>query len=185
MTGLVTVCGAASAGLPDDWSDLFERCRVSVEQGVPFEARGLERAPEEERLGMASAARTVKAGNRIHKLPAIKAPDALWHVPGGRFSVAITESNCTVRQRAGQRLSVDEKQDLIARFKEDRDALVAAGSHEMRIVQPGRPVQQFAFRPLRRMADGKCVISTISWTLKWLAGGTGVQPDRLCDLPER
>ncbi|MGV6848639.1 MAG: hypothetical protein ACWA5A_09700 [Marinibacterium sp.] len=139
-------------------------------------------APEAERLALARPARTVTVAGRTHNFPGIPAPDVLVYLPGGRFAITVTATDCSVQVRPGQSTSVSERQMLIARYKADREALIAAGTHEIVIRPTPRPIQEFAHRSLRRNPSGGCTLSRVIWNLKFIRGQTEALPGRDCDL---
>lgn len=174
----------AAAEYAGIWGEAFEWCRLQMESAEPRPVpEGYVVAPEADRLALARDPVTVTQGGRTVTIPGLPAPDALLYPPGGRLSVIVTPVQCGVLEMPGRKAAASERQTLIARYKSDRDALIAAGTHRIVLRQGVRPIQELLHEPLRRNGLGECTLSRVAWNMQFITGVTQTVPDADCALP--
>ncbi|MBX5228550.1 hypothetical protein HJC06_19395 [Rhizobium sp. NLR9b] len=132
---LITSAGA-SEDLSGVWRDLFTRCRIAVETGKEFDAKGLRDLGRD----MRTVAPKTAPGVPFPFLPGYQVTEQHWEVPGARFVIVEAEyapvrgkSRRSCKIELGPRaesISAAEEARLTAAFVAERDRLFSTGYYE-------------------------------------------------------
>lgn len=144
LLNLALMTGAgAGEDLSGVWRDLFTRCRVAVETGKDFDAKGLRDLGRDVR----TIAPVTAPGVPFPLLHGYKMPEQRWEVPGARFIVVETEyppdhgksrRSCELELAQGAKpISADEENQLRTAFLAERDELLGTGRYEWWNPDPG------------------------------------------------
>jgi len=161
-----------NSGIVEEWSELFARCRISVETASPLNTQGMQQVtPPKEAFPpghdwRSRAWQKPKGALIILEQEAIR-DDTVLRV----CRVALPDADSIYSERA--------QADILLAYIKNRDRLISEEAHELRVLDRLSPVLRFGFGPVGLNPNGCNVLSFVIMLPEdgFIRSGTGeVEP---------